>query len=163
MLSIAPREIISTPKVRLAVADDVPQLLKLAYDLHSENGILDLDIEMVKDVVMRAIDRNGAILGLIGGIGAIEGMIYLAVGKYWYSSLPHLEELFSYVRPEFRRSTNAKTLIEFAKKQADECGVPLLIGIVSTTDTERKIEMYKRCLGPVAGAYFLYGAKTGSN
>ena len=90
-------------------------------------------------------------------------MIYLCLRQYWYAKDGdvHLEEFLAFVRPEFRKSNNAKALIEFAKSSSDRLGVPLLIGIVSNEKTAQKIRLYRRRLGEPAGAYFMYGSKTG--
>jgi GNAT superfamily N-acetyltransferase len=152
----------SYPKIRLATLADLPQLMEIGHELHRENGMMTIADDLIEEVTRRAISRDGAILGVIGDVGAIEGMIYLVIGRFWYTRDPHIEELFSYVRPEYRRSKNAKALVEFAKKTAEDLEVPLLIGIISNNDTQRKIKLYERILGPAAGAYFLSGARTGS-
>lgn len=101
---------------------------------------------------------------MIGAPGeALRGMIFMTIGQLWYSDQWVLEELFSYVPPEFRRSDYAKDLIDFAKKQADELSLKLMIGILSNERTEAKVRLYTRKLGPPAGAYFVYGGKTGQS
>ena len=86
-------------------------------------------------------------------------MIQLSISEYWYSDHKLLEELYNYVRPEHRRSNNAKALIEYAKYCAREMDLPLLIGVVSNERTAEKIRLYRRRLGEPSGAYFLYNAK----
>jgi GNAT superfamily N-acetyltransferase len=152
----------SYPKIRTAVAADMPQLLEMGLDLHKEIGMLNPAPDLIEETFKQAIAGDGAVLGVIGPIGAVEGMIYLVIGRHWYSRDPHVEEMFNYVRPEFRRSKNAKALIEYAKATAIKLNVPLLIGILSTTDTKRKVAMYERLLGEPAGAYFLFNGKTGT-
>jgi hypothetical protein len=80
---------------------------------------------------------------------------------FWYTKEPHLEELWAFVRPEFRKSRNAQALVEFAKALAVELKRPLLIGVLSSHRTEQKVRMYRRKLGAPKGAYFLYNAETG--
>jgi GNAT superfamily N-acetyltransferase len=151
----------SYPKVRLATQADIPQVIQLSYDLHKENGLMPVAPDLIAAIVAKALNQDGAILAVIGPVGDVEGLIYLAINCMWYSRDPHLEELFSYVKPEFRRSKNAKALVEFAKASADKIGVPLLIGILSNTDTQRKIKLYERMLGEPVGAFFLHGGTTG--
>lgn len=79
----------------------------------------------------------------------------MQLGSVWYSDQTVLEELSSFVLPEFRRSNNAKDLIDFAKGCAKQIGVPLIIGIVSNHRTQAKVELYRRRLGAPAGAFFL--------
>ncbi len=151
------------PAVRYAVPADLPELLQMGRDLHAENGLLTLSEEKIRDMAHKGVAGEDGRIGVIGPTGAIEGMIHLVIGSYWYSDDFHLEELYSYVRPECRRSKNARDLIEFAKKCATLMKVPLLIGIVSNNHTKQKIELYKRALGEPSGAYFIWGARTGSN
>lgn len=151
----------SYPVVRVAVLADLPQLLQMGRDLHRENGLLSLSEEKIKEVALRGIEGKGGVIGVIGPIGAVEAMIHLVVGEYWYSTDGHIEELYNYVKPEYRRTLNAKALINYAKKCADRMNIPLLIGVISNKRTEAKIRLYKRMLGEPTGAYFLYNVHTG--
>ena len=151
------------PHVRLATEADVPQLLELGRMLHRENAMMPLSEDRILEMVWKGVKRDASILGVIGEPGAIEGGIFLTVGRFWYTNEFHLEELFSYVRPECRRSENAKALIEFAKSSAVRLKKPLLIGIISNDRTQAKVRMYKRQLGEPAGAYFLYNGNTGNH
>jgi len=97
-------------------------------------------------------------MGLIGAPGALEGMIYLLISQLWYTDSLHLEEIFNFVRPEYRKgTTNARALISFAKKCADEAPLPLVIGVISSQQTEAKIRLYRKFLGLPMGAFFVYG------
>ena len=150
------------PKVRLAVQKDIPQLIALGHQLHKENELMPLSERAILEAVTRAVRQDRAMLGVLGPVGAIQGGIYLTIGRFWYTDDFHLEELFTYVSPEFRRTENAKALVEFAKSSATHLRVPLLTGIISNDRTAAKVRMYERLLGKPAGAYFLYGAKTGN-
>jgi hypothetical protein len=99
---------------------------------------------------------------VIGAPGNIEAAIFLMIVQHWYASEHHIEELFCYVRPDCRRSTHAKTMITFARDCAEKIGVPLLIGIMTGVRMAAKVRMYRRILGPPAGAYFIANAKWGS-
>jgi GNAT superfamily N-acetyltransferase len=150
------------PRVRLGIAADLPQLLEMGRMLHGENALMPLSEDRILAAAWRAINQDNAMVGVIGPVGYIEGMIYLTTGVFWYTNQPHIEELYTYVKPEFRRSDNAKALVEFAKTCSDKLGVPLLIGIISNDRTAAKVRLYERRLGKPSGAYFLYGKKTGS-
>jgi hypothetical protein len=142
--------------VRLAVPEDKLAVFELCKMLHSENGLFPMDDDLVQETMMKGINRNGGILGVIGPIGGpLEGMIYMLISNFWYSRKPHLEELFSYVPTEYRKSNHAKALIEFAKKCATD-DIRLVIGVVSNTRTEAKVRLYERRLGKPAGAFFVY-------
>lgn len=144
-------------RVRVATPDDETEVMDLCHALHEENGLFSMDDDRVRGTLRMAFDKKGGLLGVIGDPGQIEAMIYMLFAQFWYSTDWHLEELFSYCRPEYRKSNNARHLIDFAKKCSDEIGLPLMIGIVSNTRTEAKIELYKRQLKKPVGSFFLYG------
>ncbi len=148
-------------KVRIVEERDIPALLAIGRELHRENGLMPLSEQRILDITRRGVNRDRIIFGAIGPIGDPEAITILMVGQFWYSDYPHLEEVAVYVKPEFRRSTRAKSLVEFAKKCACELHVPLLIGIVSNKQTEAKVRLYRRQLGEPAGAYFIYNGRTG--
>lgn len=149
------------PLIRPATMADMPQLLEMGRALHDENGLMTVSEQRIQEAAVHGIQNDDIIVGVIGPVGAVEAMIYLVVGKFWYTDDLHIEELFTYVKPEFRASKNAKALVQFARDTADRLGVPLLIGIISNARTKPKIKLYERMLGAPAGAYFLYGGHTG--
>ncbi len=127
--------------------------------LHEENGLFRMNEDRVRERLRLAFQRKGGILGVIGDPGSIEAMIYMLLCQPWYNDEWHLEELFSYCRPEFRRSNNAKLLIAFAKRCALELNVELVIGIISNTRTEQKVRLYERQFQKPAGAFFVFNSK----
>ena len=148
-------------KVRIVGAADEEEIMALLRGLHAENGIFHLDEDKVRTMLQRAFNREGGILGAIGPSGAIEGLIYMLVSTFWYSEQPHLEELFTYVSPEHRKSRNAVELMHFAKWCSDQSGFPLLIGIISNERTAGKVRLYQRQFSNPAGNFFLYNGRTG--
>lgn len=150
------------PRVRAAAPEDFEQIMRMCRKLHEENGVSNVDWTMVAHKMMQGINQDGAIIGVIGDPGALRGLIYMQMSHMWYSQDTILEELFNYVLPEHRRSNNAKALIDFGKTCSDRLGVPLLIGIISNQRTEEKVRLYRRRLGPPAGAFFLVNARTGN-
>lgn len=149
------------PRVRQATIEDFHQIISMGKELHAENGLMPLAVDKIEETAMKGINHDGGVIGVIGAVGNIEAMIHLVIAQYWYSHDLHLEELYNFVRPQFRRSNNAKALIEYAKRCSERMDVPLLIGIVSNQRTEQKVKLYQRRLGEPSGAYFLYNAKTG--
>lgn len=146
-------------RVRFAERCDFDQLMFLCRELHAEIGMFEMDEDMVRDVLMTHFDRSGGIIGVIGAPLALEGAILMRMGTAsWYSKRTILEELFSFVLPEFRRSRNAKDLTNFAETCAKQIGVPLGIGFVSNHRTTAKFELYRRRFGAPVGAFFLVNA-----
>ncbi len=144
--------------MRTATAADEPEILRLLHSMHQEGGLLPLDESHARAMFARAFNRKGGIIGVIGSPAAIEGMIYLLLTRFWYTGADHLEELFNYVHPDHRRAGHAGTLIRFAKTCADEIKLPLAIGVLTNHRMAEKVRLYRRYLGPPAGAFFVYNA-----
>ena len=151
------------PRVRPSVMGDFNDLLVLGREALSENRIQGItpDEDLMYQIAVEAIEGNSAVVGCIGPVGNVEGAIHLAIRQFCYTKNVHLEELWAYVRPQYRKSRNGQALVEFAKDLAKELKLPLLIGILSTERTESKVRMYRRKLGVPSGAYFLYNTDTG--
>lgn len=150
-------------RVRLALPSDEEELMAQCRRLHEENGLMQISEAKVREKMQKAFCRDGAIIGVIGEPGKIEASIFLEIGQIWYSDEWFLEELFSHVLPEYRRSTNARDLITFAKNCADNIGIPLVIGVLSNERTAAKVRLYERQLSKPSGAFFLYGRRTGQH
>lgn len=157
----SPHPVISTPRVRVADLNDLDEIMRMGREVHAENGLHDFDERKIIQAVTTALVGDGAFMGVIGPVGALEGMIYLGLRTFWYASTPHLEEQVNYVRPDFRKTQNARVLIEYAKACATQLELPLLISVLSTQRTKGKIRLYRRILGEPSGAYFLYNGKLG--
>lgn len=128
----------------------------MCRELHAENAMFSMNDAKVTAMLEKAFTQQGAIIGALGATGHIQGAIFMLLSSFWYSNDFCLEELFSYVRPEYRRSTNAKELINFGKRCSDELGIPLVIGVVSNERTKAKVGLYQRQLSDPCGAYFLH-------
>lgn len=129
--------------------------MELCRDLHRENGLFPMSDEKVRNTVRLAFAKKGGIVGVIGVPGKIEALIYLLIVQHWSSDEWHLEELFLYCKPEYRKSNNTRALMKFSDTCAKELGLPLTIGVISNKNTEDKVEMYERYFGKKAGAFFV--------
>ena len=153
------------PPVRVGTRADEVDLLALCHELHADNGLFEMDDDAVKETLDLAFDRKGAVIGVIDGDAEIAGAILICLTRMWYvssDSLGHLEELFSFVRPKYRKSKNAEALIEFAK-QCTSTGLPVVIGIVTNKRLEAKVRLYRQRLGLPIGAFFAYGIEQWAN
>jgi len=152
-------------RVRVADSGDEEALMELARFLHGENGLFDLDETAVRYAFRKAIigpvEQRHGIVGVIGKPNELEGAIFLEPSCLWYTTQPCLLELFAYVYPMHRASSNSTDLIAFAKWIADQFKLPLMIGVLSNKRTEAKVRLYRRALGEPTGAFFLHNASTG--
>jgi N-acetylglutamate synthase-like GNAT family acetyltransferase len=156
-----PAERNQLPKVRLATKEDLNEIISLGRDLHFENGLMPISDKAITEAATNAVSGNDGIVGVIGKPGSIEALTLLQIRTYWYSDCGHLEEMFIYCKPQYRKSSNAKALVMFAMEAAKKLGIPLLVGVISNERTAAKVRLYRRLLGEPAGAFFLYNAKTG--
>jgi len=147
------------PVVRYAMPEDYPQIIAMSEALHEENGHQSIDYPTAEAAIMDAINRNRAVIGIIGPVGDIQGIVFLRFASFWYSSDVFLEELFLYVPPQYRKGTgHARALLTFARGAAKRLGLPLLIGVLSNERTKAKLNLYERHLGaPVGGYFFVEG------
>ena len=143
-----------------ATMADLPEVMELFREMHAENAIFQLDEQAAIDVLARALRRPNpeGVLGVIRENGRIAGMILLIVTKFWYTKQFHLEELYNYIHPNYRRSNYADALIRFAKHSAEQLGIPLIIGVLTNNKMEPKVRLYRRRLGMPAGAFFIHNA-----
>jgi hypothetical protein len=156
--------------VRPAIPRDEPEVWRLFRLHHEENGLFPLSenkVQFYLDRVLRpesiAADDAGprGIIGVIGGIGALEGAIMLVLGSAWYTDQIGVDDCMNFVDPAHRRSDHSKALIAYAKHIVDSVrgsGNPdfrLMLGVVSTTRTAAKIRLYERQM-PAVGAFFMY-------
>lgn len=144
-----------TSPVRKAVASDKPHIMQMCVENHRDNGQFSLAPHKVEVMIDRAFNGGGAIIGVVGR-DQIEGMLALFIGQQWYTDEWSLEEIQNYVRPQFRKSTHAKDMINFGVRCSDELGIPLVIGVVSNERTRAKMELYRRQLGEPVGGYFIH-------
>lgn len=146
---------LTVSRVRMAERCDADDVVGLCRELHAENDMFAMSEHRVRAALDLHFDRNGGVIGVIGDPGHIEGTIVLRTAMPWSSDTAVLEELFSYVLPAHRRSTNARDLIEFAQSCARQLGVPLTAGVVANDQTAAKVELYRRRFGAPAGAMFV--------
>lgn len=152
-------------RIRLGTTADMDQIMKLATAAAKENGLLEASPELLVRAIWPKLNLQTGLIGCIGRPdGIIEGMVVLQVGKLFYSDETCLEELVLYVHPDYRSAlgSRAHKLIQFSKSSAEKLGIPLLIGVLSSSQTEHKRKLYERVLGPPSGNYWIYGRKTGS-
>jgi hypothetical protein len=149
--------LVTSPVVK-ARPSDKEAVIEICKEDWKENGWFSLSVPKLEDTVSRILDKGEGVIGLIRR-SEIEAIMVLNISQFWYSSDYCLEEMLNFVRPQYRRSTNAKDMIQFAKRCSEEIGIPLVIGVTSNERTKPKIELYKRQLGESCGGYFIWNLK----
>lgn len=160
--------------VRPAVAADMDEVWRLFRMHHEENALFPLCESKVQYYLDRILNPSvispndtgpRGLIGVIGPVGALEGMIMLVLGSAWYTEKITMDDCTNFVDPLHRRSDHAKSLISYAKYLVDcvrrsDPTFCMTLGIVSTERTAAKIRLYSRQLEP-AGAYFVYPPVSG--
>jgi GNAT superfamily N-acetyltransferase len=142
--------------VAFAKPEDAPEVYQMMVAIWNENALFSMNEHKAALMCASLFDPRTGMVGIIRGPEKIEGAIGLRLAQQDYSDDWYLAECFNYVRPDHRKSDHAKRLILFAKTAAEQLGIPLFIGIVSTQRVEAKMRLYRRQLTPVGG-YFMGG------
>lgn len=148
---------LTASNVRLAIPSDEEGIVSLLRMKHEEDGLAAFDEEKVRAVVERGIVRQMAAIGVVRGKEIVEGAIGIYVGEWWYSRAQHFWNPFLYVHPDHRRTTHAKSLLQFAKGYATDLGIPLVAETITSAETAQKEKLYEREL-PKRGALFIFNA-----
>lgn len=134
---------------------DEDAIYALLLQLHKENGLFEVSEAKVRNYIRLGTQRRQGIIGIIRGPSGLEGTIGMALEQFWYTDEWCLIEQWTFVPEEFRRSTHAQKLIDYAKWAAEQLGVPVQLGILSNSRTEAKVRLYERRLRS-AGGIFLH-------
>jgi len=150
--------------VRIAGPQDYDEVWRLLMASHAENGIFPLDEDKVRWFVNRIIypetislndTGTRGVAGVIGPVQALEGIVLIVIGTFWYSGAKHLEEMTLFVDPNHRRSGHAVALLNWMKAQVQATGLPLMTGILSNHRTEAKCRLYQRQMPKLGEFYFV--------
>lgn len=153
-----------------ATPADEDAIFEVLCQLHAENGMWPMNPVRVKASI-QAATRGGAepaVIGLIkSSSGDIEGLVWLLLQDAWYSDWVSFCERLLFVKPEHRRTTHAKRLVQFAKwcsdamsealprEEGQQQEVPLIISIMTMKALEQKMRLYQRQFKQI-GAMFMH-------
>jgi hypothetical protein len=148
------------PNVRFAKSSDEDEIMRLMRAAFKEQPIFPLNENKMREVIRKCtaedMQNRRGMVAVIDGPDGLEGYLIAVFSQYWYTDAFHLEELSNFVHQDHRRGKHhARNLIEFAKWFAEFCGVPLIMGILSTQRLEPKIRCYQRQM-KLCGAVFTH-------
>lgn len=149
-------------EIRIGTVDDVHDIMSQLSNTYEEMGFTNISPVKVLQEVYASLALDRGIFGLIGNRGeTIQAGVLLRIGKPWYSDDDVVEERGIFVHPDYRsgRLGLARKLCDFSKKFAEDMGLPLIVGIQSTTQIAPKIKLYERVFGEQKGAFFVYNLK----
>jgi hypothetical protein len=146
---------VSDVEVRPAEASDESEVIATIRQLAVEDGSHPPSDDIAIPFIRNALNGDG-IIGIIRNQGDIEALLFLKIAHPWYSKDLYLDEYLLYCKPQYRKSKDARSLVQFAKRQSDRLALPLRIGITSKNDNVRKRQLYQRMLGNPTNLFFLY-------
>ena len=79
--------------VRLAVEEDIPQLMDLMRTACMEDGQHPIDEEKVFGMICRYFHKAGAMIAVIGEVGKPVAYLLMVIDQIWYSTDHQLLEL----------------------------------------------------------------------
>lgn len=141
--------------VRLAVPEDIPELMELMRTACNEDGTHPIDEEKVFAMLQRYFYKQGALVAVIGEVGQPVAYLLMVIDQIWYSTDYQLLELSLFVHSDHRRSDYAKQLMAFSKQASQGLDLDLTIGVLSNERTAAKVRLYQRQFAQ-AGAFFVY-------
>lgn len=148
------------PDVRLAVPEDIAEVIRLFKDYLSENDVSNYSEEKIVNILALHYKKNGGIIGVIGQPGTkLKGALVLVVNQDWFNDVYKLQELSLYVDKANRKSDYAKQLMIFAKKASEVLDLELRIGVWSSERTEAKMKLYGRQFH-FRGGFFSWNEKS---
>lgn len=135
----------------------MPALLDGARLFHTEIGdeiFLPFDADKTAFFLADAVKR-----GLAIGVerkGELIGALVLFEAAPRYSSTPVLWDMGFYVKPKYRGTRAAIMLCDAAKAIAADMGMPLIVGVSSGIDLDRKDKFFNRAGFRRVGALYLW-------
>jgi hypothetical protein len=142
--------------IRICVPADEPALLRvLALNYEENKGLAAINWDKVTRMVRRGTEQQLGIIGVIEGKHGIEATAGFILTNFWFSDDFHLEEVWVFVLPDYRRSTHARRLYEWAKYLSTQMTVPVLCGVLTTQRHQAKIRLAQREM-PQVGALFMW-------
>lgn len=134
--------------IKFAKPEDIPQIVALGYKEFEENGFTSLGIDIdfdklvpyITNLVLEhvvLVQRNEENPKLI------DGVVLFQIAPAWFSSVPVLTSVFMYVKPEHRNIKIVRNLLNVAKEYGIMNELPIVFGITTQKDVERKRKLFK--------------------
>ena len=147
---------LAAPTFRLASGPDVPDLYDLLLTMHDEVGMATLAPLKVVQAIENVLETGFCVVAEIDG--EIVGSIGLDLREWWYSEDVFFGDRWVFVHPDYRKSSIAAGMLRKAISFADKADIPLVVGVFSPKDVERKNALFRRHFSPV-GETFIRGLK----
>ena len=152
---------VTSAPVRIAGPGDENKIFEAGLLMHAETALYSLSEQKIREGIRLGTQRKGGIIGIIDAPdGSIAAMIGLIITSAWYTTDIHLEDFWTFVRRDYRRSGAANMLVHFSIKMSDELGIPLQLGVTSIDRLEAKTRLMRRKMKQI-GALFAHNLNIG--
>lgn len=157
----------ATPRpksVKIATEKDTAGLTELIRESDRELSIVTRNYDKVQDVIGMAVDRtplydeDGApifrpVFGVITTDGTVEAACGLFPTQPWDSLEFYLRGFFLYVAHASRRTTHAKTLLQFANWFGDQTAMPVVWELLNCRALDERSRLFSRHAMPFGGLF----------
>lgn len=155
--------------VRMAVRTDEDPLYDLLLALEDDNSFgIPYDEKRVRAAIERGTRQQGSIIGVIDGrrgeVGEehppeLAASICLTLNQFWYSEIWMLQEIWVFVRPEYRHNHFERDLFQFARWCKEEMSrqngenTLLVSSVSSPTRLPAKLRLWSRYGKQIGGIF----------
>ncbi len=134
--------------IKFAQADDIPQLISLAYATFKDSKLEELGQEVDEEKLYEEITDsvlNQVVLVKRNDLNnkKIDGVLSLQISQAWFSKNPILMSTFFFIKPEVRSFSVAKSLLNAAQEYAIINKLPIVFDIFVQKDAEKKKKLLK--------------------
>jgi hypothetical protein len=159
-----------TPKplhARIAKPTDAEHLFALVVESENEWALSGRSYDRVRAVIALAVDRSPLVdvdgspmmrpaFGVIDGPLGIEAGCGIYPTQPWDSDQTYLRGFWLYVHAACRKTTHAKSLLQFGNWFSDVSGMPLVWELLHPEKVQAKMALFSRSGGTLVGGLFIH-------
>lgn len=145
--------------LRLARRDDFDPLLAFVLPIIEEDAVQPVSIPKVSAIVMRCIERSGAVAGIVSGPHGIEASVGATIEEFDYTDESHLMVRWLGVAPAFRKSDRSARMVNYVRwlyESMGENAVPVFMSALTAVEQRGKVAMLER-RAPRVGVLHAFG------
>jgi hypothetical protein len=142
--------------LRRATDGDFEGIMEMLMEMYAENAHFQIDLQSVRGVVAECIRHRFCLV--LENDKTLIGTTGLFISKAWYSAQTFVTDHWFFIRESARNGRAALILLNGTKVFAKDLGLPLVLGVFSKSEPERKVKFFARAMTPIGG-FFLHEAR----
>lgn len=148
-------------RIVMAQPTDIPQIVSFGYNSLKENELKGFGMSPSFNKTTEYITKlvlNTTVITLRDEIhpSLLDGVFTFDISSTWWSDEPILISSLFYIKKDKRNYKNASKILNAAKEYAIMVGMPLVLDLVTNTDTERKNKLFKKLGFVEVGSFFIF-------